>query len=186
MKTKIDYYETGFGHAMLFAIGFLTAIVVSNLIPFKFSNNAIALLGITGTLLGAILGAWLGYRLSLSLSKNTARHNAALKLREAFRTELLALIPSQHALSEDIPPFLERSFEKQRQAIFDFSFYLEEDEKKELYQSWYEYYCPEENQSERSVPFFEQYSCHGFTIRQQHEMKAKIRKRIENILEKTK
>ena len=186
MKTRIDYYEIGFGHAMLFAIGFITAMVIFSLVPFKISNNAIALLGIAGTLLGAILGAWLGYRLSLNLSKNASRQKSILKLREAFRSELLALIPSQHALTEDLPPFLERSFEKHRQAIFDFAFYLEEDEKKELYQSWYQYYCPEENQSETSVPFFEQYTCMGFTTVQKHEMKAKVRKRIENILEKTK
>lgn len=145
----------------------------------------IALIGVGATIIGALVGAWVGYRLSLSLSQITAKQNAALHLKEAFKSELLALAPSQHALSEDIPNFLERSFQKHREAIFDFSFYLKSDEKQNFYQAWYTYYCPEENRSETSVPFLEQYSCRGFNPAQKHEMMKKVRDRIWRVLEFT-
>ncbi|MCF8054090.1 MAG: hypothetical protein K9K75_02580 [Deltaproteobacteria bacterium] len=35
MKNKNSYYESGFGHGLLFAIGFITAMVVCSLVPIK-------------------------------------------------------------------------------------------------------------------------------------------------------
>jgi hypothetical protein len=135
----------------------------------------------------SVLIIGIGYRLSLSLSKNAAKQNAALKLREAFKKEFLALVPSQNALDEDIPNFLERSFQKHREAIFDYAFYLSSDEKQRLYNAWYTYYCHEQNKSEKSIPFFEQYACNhrGFNLTQKHEMMKKARDRIGKILEFT-
>ncbi len=149
----------------------------------QLGSYEIALIGVGSTIIGAMVGAWVGYRLTISLSKITAKQNASLRLREAFKSELLALVPSQHALEEDIPNFLERSFQKHREAIFDFAFNLEPCEKQEFYQAWYTYYCPEEKRNDTSVPFLEQYSCIGLNTIQKHAMMKKVRGRIEKLLE---
>ena len=145
----------------------------------------IALIGVGGTIVGALVGTWVGYRLSLSLSKITAKQNAGQKLRGAFKDELLALNPSQYDLEEDVPNLLDRSFQKHREAIYDYAFHLEAREKEQFYQAWYTYYCPEQNRSETSIPFLEQYSCRGFTTAEKHELMKKVRDRIEKIIEFT-
>jgi hypothetical protein len=146
----------------------------------------IALIGVGGIIVGALLGAWIGFRLSVSLARIKEIERAKRRLREAFKTELLALSPSQHALGEDLPQFLERSFKKHREAIFDYSLYLKPKDKRELYKAWYAYYCIEEDQSETSIPFFEQYSFRGLTITQRQQLIIKAKRRLEKILETAK
>lgn len=146
-------------------------------------NYAIALIGVGGTVAGTLLGVLLGYRLTLLLAKTTAKHNVSIKLREAFKDEILALNPAQFSLQEDLPTFLEKSFNKHREAIYDFSFTLSESKRDVFYEKWYEYFCHSNARNNNVVPFFEQYSCRGLTVEQQHEMKRNVRKRIEAILD---
>jgi len=134
-------------------------------------------------LLTTLLGAWLGYRFSLSLANANERHRAAIKLREAFKDEILALNPAQYAMKIDLATFLENAFPKHRAAIFDFGYFLKPTERTAFYAAWYEYYCHPKAQNENTIPFFGQYSCRGLTIEQEHEMKKLVRSRIENILE---
>jgi hypothetical protein len=135
------------------------------------------------TIIGTLLGAWLGYRFSLSLSNASERRRASIKLREAFKDELLALNPAQYAMKIDLADFLENAFPKHRAAVFDFAYFLEPKEKTAFYSAWYEYYCHPKTQNENTVPFFGQYSCRGLTIKEEHERKKLARERIEKILE---
>lgn len=50
MKNKTSYYETGFGHGLLFAIGFVTAMVVCSLVPIKILENVFAWFGVTSNI----------------------------------------------------------------------------------------------------------------------------------------
>jgi hypothetical protein len=84
----------------------------------------IALIGVGATIVGSLVGTWMGYRLSISLAVITAKKHSELKLRDAFRNEILMLNPARHALEEDLPTFLQKAFDKHETAIFDFSFYL--------------------------------------------------------------
>lgn len=108
---------------------------------------------------------------------------SAMKLREAFKDEILALNPAQYAMRVDLPSFLESAFHKHRAAVFDFSCFLKSEEKTAFYGAWYEYYCHPDARNENSIPFFEQYSCRGFKIDQEHKMKKLAQSRIERILE---
>jgi len=146
----------------------------------------IAFIGVGGTIVGSLIGAWIGYRLSLSLSKISDKKNSGQKLRGAFKDEVLALSPSQYTLKEDVSNLLNDSFQKHREAIYDYAFYLKGREKKQFYRAWYAYYCPEQNRSEMSVPFLEQYSCRGFNVVEKHELMRKVRGRMKKIIEFTK
>ncbi len=142
----------------------------------------IALIGVGGTIIGALVGSWIGYKLSLSLANITAKRTAAMKLRDAFKDEILALNPSQYALKEELPAFLERAFQKHRTAVFDFSYFLKPREKAAFLDAWYEYYCHEDCRNENSIPLLEQYSCRGLNTEQEHELKLRAKNRIESIL----
>ena len=120
---------------------------------------------------------------SLSLANVTQRRRATIKLREAFKDELLALYPAQYAMDIDLTTFLKNVFPKHRAAIFDFGYFLTSTEKTAFYAAWYEYYCHPQAQNENTIPFFEQYSCRGLTIEQEHEMKKLAQCPIEKILE---
>lgn len=145
----------------------------------------IALIGVGATIIGSLAGAWIGYRLSLSLAEIQAKRNAVLKLREAFKDEILALNPSQYALKEELPVFLNNAFYKHRSAIFDFAFFLPTKAKVGFYNAWHKYYCHEDCRNENSIPFLEQYSLQGKNIEEQHAIKQLVKNRIENILEFT-
>jgi hypothetical protein len=147
------------------------------------SAYEIVIIGTGSTIVGALLGALIGYRLSLSLAQVTARRGAAIKLREAFKDEILATNPAQHALEIELPVFLENAFHKHRAAVFDFAYFLKPIERNDFYAAWYQYYCHSDACNENSVPYFGQYSCHGLTIEQEHEMKKRVRDRIEKILD---
>jgi hypothetical protein len=149
----------------------------------NFSAYEIALIAGGFTIVGTLLGAWLGYRLSLSLTNVTERRRAAIKFREAFKEELLALNPAQYAMKVDLATFLENAFPKHRAAVFDFAYFLEPKERTAFYAAWYEYYCHPKTQNENTIPFFGQYSCRGLTIEQEHERKKLVQDRIEKILE---
>lgn len=66
------------------------------------SAYKIALIAGGFAIIGALLAAWLGYRFSLSLANVNKRRRAAMKLREAFKNELLALKPAKHAMQIDL------------------------------------------------------------------------------------
>ena len=149
-----------------------------NLSPYE-----IALIAGGFTIVGTLLGAWLGYRFSLSLTNVTQRRRAAMKFREAFKDELLALNPAQYAMKVDLATFLENAFPKHRAAVFDFAYFLEPTERTAFYTAWREYYCHPKAQNENTIPFFGQYSCRGLTIDQEHEKKQLVQSRIEKILE---
>ena len=149
----------------------------------ELSGYEIALIGVAGTIAGTLVGALVGYYLSKALAKETEKRHAIIKLRDAFKFELLALNPSQSIIDEELPKFLETKFEKHRNAIYDFSHYLSTKNKALFYKAWYEYYCHEDLRNENGVPFFEQYSCQGLTIEKEHQMKNLVKKRIESILE---
>ena len=145
----------------------------------------IALIGVGGTIIGSLAGAWIGYRLSISLVEIQAKRNAGLKLREAFKDEIIALNPSQYALKEALPDFLNNAFYKHRSAIFDFAFLLPKKSEIAFYNAWHKYYCHKDLRNENSIPFFEQYSLRGKNIEEQHAIKQLVKKRIESILEFT-
>jgi len=147
------------------------------------SAYEIALIAGGFTIVGTLLGAWLGYRFSLSLAKVNDRRRAAMKLRDAFKDELLALNPAKHAIEIDLATFLENAFPKHRAAIFDFAYFLEPKERSALYATWYEYHCHPDARNDKTVPFFGQYSCQGLTTKKEHEMKKLVQERIEKILE---
>jgi hypothetical protein len=147
------------------------------------SAYEIALIAGGFTITGILLGAWLGYRFSLSLANVNERRRAAMKLREAFKDELLALNPAKHAVKIDLVAFLENAFSKHRAAVLDFAYFLAPKEKRAFYMAWYEYHCHPDARNEETVPFFEQYSCLGLTIKQEHERKNLAQSRIERILE---
>ncbi|MCX5846266.1 MAG: hypothetical protein NTW12_07905 [Deltaproteobacteria bacterium] len=147
------------------------------------SASEIAIIGVGSTIVGTLLGAWIGYRLSLSLAQVTARRGAAMKLREAFKDEILAVNPAQHALEIELPVFLENAFDKHRAAVFDFDSFLKPTERTDFYAAWYRYYCHSDDCNENGIPYFGQYSCRGLTIEKEHEMKKRVRDRIEKILD---
>ena len=133
-------------------------------------------------IVGALLGAWITYRLSISLARRSEKHIAAIKFRDAFKGEILALNPSHHAIDEDLPVFLEKAFLKHETAIYDFSFFLDAKAKTALYEAWKEYYCHPNAQDEKAIPFLYQYSCRGLTLGQIHNMKNLVSSRLEAIL----
>ena len=136
------------------------------------------------TCIGTLLGVWLGYRLSLSHTDRIERHTAGLKLRDAFRDEILALNPA-HCVIDDLPAFLWAAFPKHEVAIYDFSFSLKSKRKIALYKVWQEYYCYQDAQNENTVPFLEQYSCRSHSIKEVHGIKNLVKSRLEAILEFT-
>ena len=131
----------------------------------------IALIAGGFTIIGTLLGAWLGYRFSLSLANVNERRKAAMKLRGAFKDELLALNPAKHATKIDLATFLENAFSKHRAAVLDFAYFLEPKERRAFYSTWYEYHCHPDARNDDTIPFLEQYSCRGLTIEQEHERK---------------
>jgi hypothetical protein len=147
------------------------------------SAYEIALIAGGFTIIGILLGAWLGYRFSLSLANINERRRAAMKLREAFKDELLALNPAKHATQIELATFLENAFPKHRAAVLDFAYFLEPKERKAFYAAWYEYHCHPDARNDKTVPFFGQYSCRGLTKEQEHERKKLAQSRIEKILE---
>jgi len=136
-------------------------------------------------IIGVLLGAWIGYKFSLSLYRRAEKHSAGLKLRNAFKDEVLTLNPAHHAVGEDLPPFLKKAFDKHESAIYDFSFFLNTKRKAAFYKAWQEYYCHKDAQNENTVPFFEQYSCAGLKINEIHDIKNLVKSRLEAILKFT-
>lgn len=132
--------------------------------------------------IGVLLGAWVTYRFSLILSRQAEKHRAGLRLRDAFKTEIIALNPSHHAIDEDLPVFLGKAFDKHEAAIYDFSFFLSAKSKNRFYKTWQEYYCHENTQNENTVPFLEQYSCRGRSIKEIHDIKNLVKSRLEAVL----
>lgn len=133
-------------------------------------------------IVGVLLGAWITYRFSLTLSQRAEKHRAGLKLRDAFKAEILALNPAHHAIDEDLPAFLEKAFDKHESAVYDFSFFLKTEGKTAFYKAWQEYYCHKDAQNENTVPFLEQYSCRGHSIKGIHDIKNRVKSRLEAIL----
>ena len=84
----------------------------------------IALIGIGGTVVGALLGACLTYIFSLTLANKNAKRFAAMKLREAFGSEVAKLSHPEKLLVADSSRILERSFEKHQVAVNEFKFFL--------------------------------------------------------------
>lgn len=147
------------------------------------SAYEIALIAGGFTIIGTLLGALLGYRFSLSFAKVTERHRAAMKIRDAFKDEILALNPARHEMRIDLSDFLENAFSKHRAAVLDFSYFLEAKDRTAFYTAWYEYHCHPAACNDESVPFLEQYSCRGLTLEQEHERKKLAQSRINKILE---
>lgn len=133
-------------------------------------------------IIGVLLGAWITYRFALFLSRRAEKHSAALNLRQSFKDEFLALNPAHHIIEGDLPGFLENAFGKHEGAVFDFSFFLDAKTKTAFYKTWEEYYCHPDAHNENTIPFFEQYSCRGLTIREIHDMKNLVKSRFEAIL----
>ncbi len=142
----------------------------------------IAMVGVGGTITGVLLGAWITYKFSLFLSQRAEKHSASLKLRQAFKDEILALNPAHHAIDDDIPVFLKNAFSRHEAAVYDFSFFLKTKTKTAFYKAWQEYYCHPDARNENTIPFLEQYSCRGLTISQIHDMKNLVKSRLEAIL----
>jgi hypothetical protein len=149
----------------------------------ELSTYEIAIIGVGGTIVGALLGAWFGYRFSLSLANVAARREAATRLIEAFKDEILALNPALYAMKVDLATFLESAFPKHRAAVLYFSYFLKPKERTAFHNAWYEYCCHPDARNENTIPFLDQYSCRGLTIEQEHQMKEHAKSRIEKILE---
>lgn len=139
---------------------------------------------------GGVVG-FLGRQLIIQIMASTRDKNtraiigfnsAAIKLREAFLPERMALYPAQFALKIPLHTFLAEAYEKHRTAVFNFADFLSNKRKKSFMNAWYTYYCHEDQRNEKGLPFFEQYSCRGLIIEKEHEMKNLVKLRIESIL----
>ena len=140
----------------------------------------------TGGLLGCLIGYYINHRLararSLEIANISEFNKAAVKLREAFWPEYLALTPQHYVLQTELVEFLENSFYKHKTAIFEFAHYLPVKSKTAFLEVWYEYYCHPDARNENSVPHFGQYSCRGLTYNQEREMKLLVQSRIDKVL----
>lgn len=140
-----------------------------------------------GGILGFIVREIIGDRLARSRNLDAVHINefnrAATKLREALLPVYIPLDPSKFAINLDLVGFLNSTFDNLRIAVLEFSNFLDTKTKTAFLEAWYEYYCLEDERNENGIRFFEQYSCRGLSIKEEHEMKKLVRNRIEKILE---
>lgn len=146
-------------------------------------DSVFVILGIA--CVSTLLGVWLGYRLTLSHTDEVDRRVAGSKLREAFKDEIIALNPAHTIIKDDLSIFLWNAFPKHESAIYDFSFPLKPKRKAAFYKAWQEYYCHQDAQNENTIPFLDQYSCRGHSIKEIHDIKNLVKSRLEAILKFT-
>ncbi|MFH1672805.1 MAG: hypothetical protein ABIF87_05205 [Pseudomonadota bacterium] len=139
-----------------------------------------------GAVFGWVIREIVSDRLARDRTLKTIKINdfnkTANKLRESFLPIRMALNPAKFALQEDLADFLGSHFEDNGRCVLEFSDVLDTKSKTAFLKAWHEYHCHKDQCNEKGVPFFEQYSCRGLTIEQEHEMKKLVQSRIEKIL----
>ena len=154
-----------------------------------------ALISVAGTLLGVWIGSLISNKSSrdaaaathknaLQLIQITEFNRAASKFRDTFSPVLRSLIPPYEPLPDDLAAFLYRSFHDFKNAVIEFSGFLDDPKTKAAFlQSWYQYYCPDDNSNENCRPHFVKYSLRERTEEEKQDVKQLVRSRIEKILE---
>jgi len=112
----------------------------------------IVLIGGFFTVIGAFIGALTTYFFALKLAKLNAKREAGRRLREVFAPELSVMDPSQVQNNVDVEELLQSAFQKHKQAINEFAFYIKGKEKKRFIVAWEKYYMVG-----GSVRFFDYY-----------------------------
>ncbi|MDD1626928.1 MAG: hypothetical protein LUQ26_05570 [Methylococcaceae bacterium] len=117
----------------------------------------IAIIGISGTIIGTLLGAFSTYRFSLKLAETNRRQDASNRLIRAFANELSEVYPTPVNWPNNIDAFLKSKFNNLQAAICEFRYILPTKEWKNFDSLWFKYYCSTGREIDRNCQCYSHY-----------------------------
>lgn len=122
--------------------------------------------------------------LVVTIQFNRIRHfnEAAIKFRDAFNGEFLALDPATHSSAIDACDLLEAAFHKHAKAILEFKPALSRFDAEGLEQAWQEYYRFDNAPPNMTVRGLTKYSGVGCSTGERQSRRKLARDRIERLL----